>query len=598
MSAATDSARPPTLALLWRLMRFAGWRMGADALLWAIYFGAALLVGPLLRQIFDTLSADAPAGLSVWALIGLMVAVQAGQIASTTGRVLLDVAIEWRVLTLLRANLLDRVLHYPGARALPDSPGEAVSRMRDDTAEVATSVWWLMALVGQLVYSAGALVIMARIEPRIAAALFLPLALVIALVRIIRERIERYRRSSRAASGAVTGFLGETLGAVQAIKLAGAEAAVRGEFARLNESRRRETINDRLFNALMESMFYNVINLGVGAILLLAAGSMRAGDFSVGDFAMFVYFLDMVADLPYLAGVMLARYRQAGVAFERMLAMLPGQPAAALVRHGPTHLAGELPALPFEARGPQHRLDRLEVVGLSYRHPEYERGIADVSLRLERGSFTVVVGRIGAGKSTLLRAITGLLPADSGEIRWNGQIVEDPAAFFTPPRAAYTPQVPRLFSEPLRDNILLGLPEERVDLTGALSLGVLEQDVATLEAGLDTVVGPRGVRLSGGQVQRAAAARMFVRDAELLVFDDLSSALDVETERTLWERLFRERDVTCLVVSHRRPALRRADQIIVLKDGRVEDQGQLDELLGRSAEMRALWRRADASSVD
>jgi ATP-binding cassette subfamily B protein len=114
----------------------------------------------------------------------------------------------------------------------------------------------------------------------------------------------------------------------------------------------------------------------------------------------------------------------------------------------------------------------------------------------------------------------------------------------------------------------------------------MERDLAQLDRGLATEVGTRGVKLSGGQVQRSAAARMFMRDAELLVFDDLSSALDVETERELWERLARERGTaTCLVVSHRRPALERADQVLVLNRGRVVARGTPAELRARHPEL-------------
>jgi ATP-binding cassette subfamily B protein len=142
----------------------------------------------------------------------------------------------------------------------------------------------------------------------------------------------------------------------------------------------------------------------------------------------------------------------------------------------------------------------------------------------------------------------------------------------------------------------MGHPEEQVDLPAAINMAVLDQDLQEIPNGLSAIVGSKGVKLSGGQRQRAAAARMFVRQASLQVLDDISSALDVETEHKLWERIFRmQEDATCLVVSHRRPALQRADQIILLKEGKIEAVGKLEDLLNNNEEMHNLWHGLDHS---
>jgi ATP-binding cassette subfamily B protein len=550
---------------------------------WLLYHLWPLLPGLLGKLFFDALGSASPVG---W-LLGLMVAAGLARAAIVLGATLAGTRWHFAARGLVQRNVLDRVLRLPGAQTLPGGVDRNIATLRDDADAMARTGDWAYDAMAALVFAVSGTTILFVVNARVTLLVVLPIIGVVVLAHLMRGRVERIREHARATSADVAGTIGDLVSGVRAVQAAGKEPAVVAHLRGQGDLRKRAALRDDLNSAWLDAVFENMASLGTGLTLLVAASSMRTGDFTVGDFVLFSTYLMQVSEYTGFIGYLSRTRRQATVAFRRGAELMRGAPREALVAHHPLHLSGPPVAAAWPPPDPPaDPLRTLSVSGLTVRHSDTGRGVRDVDLEVRRGTLTVVTGRVGAGKSTLLRAVLGLLPADDGEIRWNGSVVADPASFMVPPRAAYTPQSPTLLSGTVRENVLLGLaaPDR---LAAAVRTAVLDHDLAGLPDGLDTEIGVRGRRLSGGQVQRTAAARMVVRQAELLVFDDLSSALDTETEVQLWEGIA-GLGATCLVASNRPAALARADTVLVLAEGEVVAAGPPAELLDTSAELREL----------
>ncbi len=533
-----------------------------------MFFLMPVATGYLLGRGYDSLSTDP----------GLAYRMAAGVVVSEVLRMAFLHAgvVEWtkawvHMETLLRANMLNAQMASGGPEAGQPvgSAGEAITHFRDDTHDVGMFVDGVIDVSGGLAFTVIAGFILGAADVRAAAILLLPLVAVAFATRFLDHRIKAYRSADRAAAAAVSGLVGDVMAGATTIKVNDAADPMLARLTGLVRHRSHTAVRDNVLDEGVQAFSKGAADVGLGLVLLVSAGAIASGRFGVGELALFSAYLGWLSFLPRMIGRLLARRKQAAVAFERMSWLVADRSVDNTVT------SRDLPIDPRQYRTPlvivrpeRVPLRRLEVVDLSARY-DNGAGLLDASFIIERGSFTVLTGPIGAGKSTLLRALLGLSwqAEVTGEIRWNGRVVEDPGAFFVPPNAAFLSQVPQLVSDSVADNVALG-PVDRVTLERALERATIGLDIAAMPDGDATLIGPRGLRLSGGQRQRLATARALVHEPELVVLDDLSSALDVETELALWTNLA-DAGMTVLAVSHRTVAFDRADQVLRLSAGRL-----------------------------
>lgn len=441
-------------------------------------------------------------------------------------------------------------------------PGEVVARTMDADRIARYADRWVDFINGLLIAAVTAIVAQSLLAGGVLLAVMVVSALASTLGRPVAGRSAAASASARARFGR---SLVSALDSVRTVKLAASTPSVHAHLRAVDSGRVDAAVREHRVQAMLDGVPIVMVQCGVVA----AWGVMVAGGWGLATALLVAGAVNGFDWFGRVAGAVVTE-APGTRSWMRTTSRLAG---GGDLMHLPPHVdlvAGTAPPPAPAVRDP---LRTLELRGLTAVHDDGTIGVRDVDLTVSARELVLLLGQVGSGKSSLLSALAGLV-SSTGEIRWNDEPVADPQVALRPGRVAHVAQVPRVLSGTFADNIHLDHADREV--LPAIETARLTSDVASA-GGPDSLVGHRGVRLSGGQVQRLALARGLACDAEVLLADDVSSALDAATEIELWSAL-RERGATVVGATSKRAALAQADRVVVLVDGRVAATGPWSEL--------------------
>ncbi len=470
----------------------------------------------------------------------------------------------WWIEVMLRVRMA--VLYgQTSQRRLPRTPpGEVVARSMDADRYARYADRWVDFVNGMLIAAITALLAGTWLAGAVLLAVLLTSALASTVGRPIAGRSAAAASAARARFGRA---LVSALESARTVKLAAATPDVHAHLRAVDSGRVAAAVREHRVQAVLDGVPMVMVQCGVVA----AWAAHLGGSWGLATTLLVANAVSGFDWFGRVAGLVVTE-APGTRAWQEETSRYAGGVDLMRLPPGVDLVTGEAPS-----PGPVHRvpLERLELRDLAAVHDDGTVGVSGVSLTVEPGELVLLVGQVGSGKSSLLSALAGLI-AHRGQIVWNDRPVEDPQRFLRPGQVAHVAQVPRVLSGTFADNVRLG--HDRV-FDRPVTDARLHTDIADA-GGKDALVGHRGVRLSGGQVQRLALARALATDAELLLADDVSSALDAATEVELWAAL-RQRGVTVIGATAKRAALARADRVVVLVDGEVAATGPWSELAPR-----------------
>ncbi|MCW3048300.1 MAG: transporter ATP-binding protein [Solirubrobacterales bacterium] len=484
-----------------------------------------------------------------------------------------------RVAGRLRSQMFARLHALDAGYHESTTKGRLLGSLSDDTQQVEQFGVSIQVLMNNFVWAALIAIALVALDPGLALLAGLPLPLVLVASRrftvMLGPPTDQVRGTTFALSSAAT----DVIDGIAVVKGLGSErhhlAGYRGYSARLYD----EAIAASDIRAWYAPMIESLPSVSLVLVLLVGGLKVADGTMSLGDFTAFNSYVVMAVWPLRFTGVIVGQASRARVAVERIDELLRAQPtveAPAAAAPGARGGAVAPPALDFHA------------VRFGY---DPEVAVLDgLELHVAPGDLVAIAGSTGSGKSTLAKLLTRVYDVQAGTVAVGGQGVRDwdPAALRSAVCAVLDDSF--LFSRSIRDNLLLARPDASAEqLDRAARLAALHDVIAALDDGWHATAGERGTRLSGGQRQRVSIARALLAGSRALILDDVTSALDAQTERQLVAALPEIRHGrTVLVVSDRAPVLAAVDRVILIDDGRAVDEGSHAQLLARSERYRRL----------
>lgn len=510
---------------------------------WSTIYGVPLIIGALIAAMLDH-AAHPPVTAATWWLLGAAVALMVLRAVALWVGLQLTFVLIFRTSAWIKTEVLGRLLGRPTALGPARGSGEILNRLRDDSDEIGGLLEWTTDLIYRSVLLVIAVAVLATADLVMTIPLVLLAGGLVASV-MLKKRVAATQAETRVRQGMISAEITDTLTGVRDLRLAG---AMTGRLAGLHRRfawRRTVQLRHQIYLDLLSDLFYNLVMVGTGVVLLTVSLSVARGDFSAGKLVLFLTYASWLGQQMYFFGKILARYQSGRVSYRRL-----------------AELAGDDPTGPDT--NDVRPLRELTVTDLTCAAPAGATAPRPVTFQVRPGQLVVITGELGSGKSLVVRSLLGLQPGTTGSIRWNGAEVVGDQSRLGAPRVGYARQQAKFVHGSLLDNLTLGSDDvtpARVE--AAMAAVCLRPGSEELPRGLATWIdsGTAG-QLSGGQRQRLSLARMLCRPADVYVVDDCDSSLDGPTARAIWATLPRQWPAAWIVVSRNEDLLAAADVVV------------------------------------